>query len=292
MKITNPEARLDPMMVKVLHRIRDETLPDDRDCFIIVEAPERGGKSTFGNLACAVVDPTFEIESRNFYTQEAFQHYATTAEKRTACLNDEGANMWYRRNANTRDNKSGVLMLTMMGQKNLFVIVNVTKAALLEGYMFERAKILVRITKRDKKRKIGWFKFYGPAKVRWIYDKNRESKKRWVYPSASFSGWFKPLTEEEFFAYEKNKFDKIMKATIGEDNPEQSLGLDCVIEGRPRMLLAKAAKELDLSKVTLRNKVMSGEWEGGKDVVGRWFVYTDSIKQSNNFKNLDRFKKD
>ncbi len=261
LKINNAEERLDPRLVKVLKRIKEEKLPDDYDCVVIAEAPERGGKTTLLNLMCAVIDPSFTIEERNIYTQENFQKFIRESKKMQAVNSDEGANMWYKRNAMTKDNKSGVLALTMMGQKNLFVTVAVTDAALLEDYLlFKRCRIFIRVTKR------GRFKFYKPASIKeFKYDAKR---KKMLYPSATFAGWFGKLTEEEFNAMEKNKFDRINMAQGFDDvNTEEYISA------------AKAAEQMMMTRSGVIGWIKKGQLYAIKNPAGAWRVPISEVRR-------------
>lgn len=207
-QIENPQERLSPRLVRVLEKVRDHWLPRDYDCIIIVEAPERGGKSTLGNLMCSVVDPTFTIEERNLYTQEDFQKFLNTTEKRRAVCLDEGASMFFRRNAMKTENKKGLIALTTMGAKNLFVVIPTVDATMIESYLLrKRARFFIRVTKR------GRFKFFSPQASKQIYYDKRTM--RMHYPPPTFTGGYGKLTDLEWKAYEGQKF-----TALKTDEPE------------------------------------------------------------------------
>lgn len=261
MRIENAEERISPRLVRVLERVRDEWLPKDYDCIVLLEAPERGGKSTLGNLMCSIVDPTFEIETRNLYTQEQFQRFLNTTEKRKAVCLDESVSLFFRRNAMKKENKEGLISLTTMGQLNLFVVMPIVDATMIESYLLrKRARFFIKVTKR------GRFKFFNPQATRRIYYDKRTMKM--IYPPATFTGGYGKLHKAEWEAYENHKLKGIKT-----DAPQE-------VEQPNGTLLSKgkAAKYAGVSGTTINNWRKNGKLPATK-VGSHWRYSTNDLNK-------------
>lgn len=174
----------------------------DWDWVHLVEGEERSGKSCLGIQICELVQSELGTPLKQEQITQSvpdMKYQAYELPKYSALQADEGASMFFGRDAMKPENKEAIKFLTIMGESNLFLVICVTTLEVIDPYIRKhRIKSLTVVTKR------GRLKFYSRKRVKQIrYDPRL---KRWIYPSANFAESYTLPENTEFWeAYKKRK---------------------------------------------------------------------------------------
>jgi hypothetical protein len=97
----------------------------DQDYIIIVDGPERSGKSTFTAQTAKLIDPTFDV-SRMCFSPDEFRNAILNASKGQVVVFDEAWRGFSNKSTLSEVNRILVSMMMEMGQKNLCVFIVVS----------------------------------------------------------------------------------------------------------------------------------------------------------------------
>lgn len=149
----------------------------DYDWVHVNVGPERIGKSNLSILIGIESNPRFKdkFPDQMVFGIDEFKQAIKNSQPGDVIIPDEGALMFFSRDAMSRDVKEGIKMLTAMGVYNLFIIINVPNFWIIDKYIREhRVRSVTHVVRR------GWVHYYGPKKVRLItQDKNKAYKTIW-----------------------------------------------------------------------------------------------------------------
>jgi len=138
----------------------------DQDWLHINIGQEGSGKSTLGLRMAQYFDDDFDVDNIVF-TPDQFISRSKKLEQYSAIVVDEGANVFYSRDAMTKGVKKAVKFLTQMRELNLFIIINIPNFFIIDKYIREhRTKSMSRAIKP------GWFHFYSKRRMDDIERKN------------------------------------------------------------------------------------------------------------------------
>ena len=184
-----------------------KSLNKDDDFVLLIDGPERAGKSVHAQQIARFIDPTFTHE-RMCFTVEEFTKAIDTSSKGQCVVFDEA----YRGlSSEGWNNKIAVLLrakMMEMGQKNLFIIIVAPNFFLLHKYIvLHRSRAFIHIYRKGEKR--GFFAFFNTKRKLTLYlaGKKTMSYTGWKLPRALFFGRFTNQYVIDEIAYRKKKLD-------------------------------------------------------------------------------------
>jgi len=118
----------------------------DFDWFHLNTGVERSGKTTLGMRMCYAIDPEgFNIDNIVF-TASDFRRIAASSKKASAIMIDEGAITLFSREAMKYETRELIKILTVLGHKNHFIVINIPDITLIDTYIRTfRARSLSKI---------------------------------------------------------------------------------------------------------------------------------------------------
>jgi hypothetical protein len=193
--------------------IAKKNIRDDRDYIICVDGRERSGKSVRTMQMASYCDPSLTFE-RYAFTPAQFRKAVFSAEKYQAVVYDEAHSGLNSRAAMSIINRSLVSMLTMIGQKNLFVFVVLPTYFDLDRYVaiFRSSFLINTYFGKDGKR--GFFSFYDYERKKNLYLLGQKMYNyRCVKPN--FRGTFPNFYTLNETEYRKLKYSSFKRAEQG-----------------------------------------------------------------------------
>jgi len=220
-RITPNLANIKPLLCK-----------KDMDYFLGIIGYERSGKS---NLAQAIAKSYIECPPHHHHKAPAIplkfdkNHYAFSAEqlsekvytlpRGSPVIIDEGATTLFTMDAITPEGREATKLITVMGERNLFVIICVPDFFLLTPYIRNhRLKSLCRVVSR------GRAAVYSKPTMRKI-EKNKSGRVR--YPAPTFVDSWQEQKGQLWNEYEKMKADYLRRRVRKQD---KILGIKAVSE--------------------------------------------------------------
>jgi len=242
--------------------VKKVIVEQDLDFLLVITGRERIGKSSLALHIAEQVDPDFTIDQVVFDTQSLYEQVYSLKPGSVVVI-DEGATAFFSRDAMSTDVKDGIKLLTVMGERNLFVIINVPSFFILDKYIREhRVSSLIRVVAR------GRFKFFSRRRLKAAFFNPKAKKFSWGDPS--FKDSFPKYTGKFWEPYTKKKREYLAarKSNRLEDN-----GKDKWIK------LSEAAKLTLLPVQTLRNWCKNGRVKAMKNAAGNFFVAEESVEE-------------
>jgi len=139
----------------------------DKDCVLVIDGREGGGKSTLAFQIGKYVDPTLDL-SRIVFTPDAFREAIHKAKKGECVIFDEAFTGFSSRSSLSGINRVLVSLMMQMRQKNLFVIIVLPTFFLLDKYVaLFRAKALIHVFESNSQR--GYFRLYNSRLKKYLY---------------------------------------------------------------------------------------------------------------------------
>lgn len=175
----------------------------DQDWIHVNIGQEGSGKSTLALRMAEYFDKNFSVDNIVF-TPQGFINRSKEVDKYSAIVVDEGANVFYSRDAMKKEVKSAIKFLTQMRELNLFIIINIPNFFIIDKYLREhRTKSMSRAVKP------GWFHFFSKKKI----GKIRRKSGKIDYPDPTFRESWKKMSGELW----DNYIDKKHRVIKGED---------------------------------------------------------------------------
>lgn len=240
--------------------VRKLIIEKDLDFLLVVTGRERVGKSSLALHIATEVDPKFTVDQIVFDIPSLYKQ-VYSLEKGQCVIIDEGATSFFSRDAMSTDVKEGVKLLTVMGERNLFVILCVPSFHLIDKYIREnRVSALIKVVSRGKM----WL--YSRQALKAIFKNERSHRFSWGSPSMQdsfpkFTGEMWDKYTEKKSGYLTSRTDKVM-AGHEEVEPDAEEG----VYVRRKKALAK----LQVSDSTLLRLVEDGKVKRINDAAGRY----------------------
>ena len=211
-----PDFYIDPKMKIMLDKFKHLINSSDEDSVIIVDGPERSGKSVLAMQMAKYVDPSFDL-NRVCMKGEEFLTAINKASKGQAIIFDEAFNGLAGRNALSALNKTLVGKMQEMGQKNLFIIIVLPSFFMLEKYVaLFRTRVLIHVYRNKGNR--GYWCAYNQKNKKILYLVGRKlmsySKPKIVHNKGRFYG--KYVVDEQAYR-EKKKV--ALEESVTDDKP-------------------------------------------------------------------------
>lgn len=172
---------------------------------------ERSGKSNLGIQEALIVDPTMSVD-RITFTQADFKKAIDKAKFYQCVIADEGAESFLSKDAMRPENVINQKLLTKIGAKRLFIIINIPDFFLLDPYIRgHRVRSMCRIVGR------GSIAFYSKAKT--IQIKRDPENRSTIFPEPNFFDIFSSLENDKGRAgklwkeYIKKKMEYLSRRT-------------------------------------------------------------------------------
>lgn len=177
----------------------------DWDCVIIIDGPERSGKSTLG-ITIGTYLSNGEIKPENFAAglNDAIPKIKSLPEK-SVLLVDEGSLIFNSKDAMTTHQKQLMKILDVVGQKSLiFIIILPSFFDLNKSIAVRRSKFLLHVY-TDKSYERGKFSYYNEKKKKMLYEMGKKNFNSYTRPKPSFRGSFTNFKPEWYDEYLKIK---------------------------------------------------------------------------------------
>lgn len=189
----------------------------DEDRVYIVDGQERSGKTVFAMQMGAYVDHTLTLD-RVCFSPEEFRNAVLGAKKGQCVIFDEAFRGLSTRGVLTEVNRLLVSLMMEMGQKNLFILINLPTFFLLEKYVaLWRARGLFHIYV-DSRTNLHFWRHYDRLQKKLLFLKG---KKTYDYSGIRTSFWGKfynkyTVPEEEYREKKRLALKKSYKSTRSE----------------------------------------------------------------------------
>lgn len=244
-------------MTEVLDRnlanVKQAILKKDMDFLLVITGAERVGKSSLALHTATTIQPDFSVEQVVFDIQTLYEQ-VYKLKPGSVVIIDEGATAFFSRDAMSGDVKDGVKLLTVMGERNLFVIICVPSFFILDKYIREyRVSGVAKVIDRGK------FRYYSRPRLKKSFQ--GKTNKRFSWKSPVFEERFPAFTGKIWNEYTAKKAEYLAARKA----PRLEEG-----NGKKFVPIMVRAKKEGVSRDTMIRKIQSGEIEGHKNMVGRW----------------------
>lgn len=237
-----------------LELIKKIIVENDLDFLLVITGRERIGKSSLALHIAEIVDPTFDVSQIVFDTQNLYEQVYSLEPGKVVII-DEGATAFFSRDAMSTDVKDGIKLLTVMGERNLFVILCVPSFFILDKYIREhRVSGLIKVVAR------GRLKFYSRRKLKDAFYNPKVKRFSWGDPS--FKDGFPKYKGKHWKPYtdKKSEYLKGRKEIRLEENMNKNISL------------TNWCKQQGTSKMTALRRIKAGELDAFKNISGFWRV--------------------
>ena len=241
-------------MDRNLETVKRAIIEKDMDFLLVITGRERIGKSSLGLHTAVTIQPDFDVSQIVFDIQTLYEQ-VYSLKPGSVVIIDEGATAFFSRDAMSTDVKDGIKLLTVMGERNLFVIICVPSFFILDKYIREyRVSGIARVVAR------GRFKYYSRSRLKRSF--KGKTNKRFNWRNPSFKDSFPAFTGKLWEEYTERKAEYLAKRKA----PRLEEGK----EGNGFILVSKKAKQENVSVSTIKRMIDKGELEGHKTIAGRW----------------------
>lgn len=221
----NPEGKKEHYFIsnfleEQLRKVKESLTQKDVDFVLLIDGPERSGKSNLASQVSYYVDPSFN-QSRMCLTPEEFIRAINEASPGQAVVYDEAYTGLSNRQTFSKINKILISMLMEMGKKNLFVIIVLPSLFYLEKYVvLHRSRALLHVLFNKGRR--GLYTIYNSQKLKQLYIKGKANMS-YSYPRITLPAQrFGKKSPIDWKTYEKRKIESLLlKQDKGYSNLEQ-----------------------------------------------------------------------
>src|SRR3990167_4927518 len=213
------------------------------DGVILVDGPERSGKSVLGML-CGWYLSDGNLTTNNFALglHDAAQKIASLPDK-SVLIMDEGSTIFASRKHQDRGQKNLMEILDVVGQKNLFfIIILPCFFDLNKTIAVRRSKFLLHVYP-DEEYNRGRYAFFGEKIKSKLYIFGKKNFDSYSFPSAEFIGnyleFHPPFYEEYLEKVKKETLNKVLNNAVDKANSNTSIRnyrielVDKLIETKP-----------------------------------------------------------
>ena len=258
-------------------KIGEMIVKNDLDFLLVITGRERIGKSTLALQIASIVDPDFKVDQIVFDIPTLYKK-VYELNKGQVVIIDEGATAFFAREAMATDVREGVKLLTVMGERNLFVILCVPNFFIVDKYIRQnRVSALAKVVSR------GRFKFFNRSALRAGHFNPKTKAYNWG--AATFKSTYSEMRGKLWDDYcdMKSKYLRDRKTEYNENNDD----------GDGYEFLPKAAKIMHININALRARCNRKEIPGAiKNDANRWLIPIDYImeRKINGVKNINSIK--
>lgn len=126
-------------------------LMDDRDRHLGISGPEGEGKSVMAWDLAQTVDSDFDVEEQTIFSINEVKGKLRRLKKYKALILDEGLEIFYKRNWNSKEQKKAIKTISTIRQRNLFLIYCAPRFSDLDEQLRNwRIRLWVRMTSRGR----------------------------------------------------------------------------------------------------------------------------------------------
>ena len=249
-----------------LNIIKEMLVKHDMDFLLCITGRERIGKSTLALQIASIFDPEFKIEQVVFDIPALYEQVYKLKPGQVIII-DEGATAFFAREAMNTDVKEGVKLLTVMGERNLLVILCVPSFFIVDKYIRDhRVAGLIKVTKR------GRFKYYSKRRLKQSHYNSKVNAYAWADPS--FTDTFGPMSGQLWEDYRFYKSTYLMERRTNWAEEQKSSDKWYT----PQQAEGKSG----LSRNTLKNRA---DVHKVLNAVGHWRFDKVDIDRLGNFEN-------
>ena len=261
-------------------------LRKDKDWLHVNDGYERSGKSDIALQESTEIQPEILdsmasikkfVEKQITFTSKEFEKAINRANRYDVVMADEGAEAFLNTDSMKADNIDNKKLLTKIGAKNLFIIINVPDIFLLEPYIRgHRIKSLCHITSR------GHIAVYSKERIKKI-SRDKETRST-IYPSPNFYDTFnklegrKGLEGKLWEFYRQRKMDYLSRRSLADKLAAKA---DSIMERT--FSHRETAKILKVSKYTIKSWIKIKKLKTIKTPSGRKMIPESEINRLLNF---------
>jgi hypothetical protein len=228
-----------------------DAVSKDWDGILYVCGRERCGKTTFAQQLAVLLDPSWTID-RMCWSGKQFRTMVLKANKNECIVLDEAYTTFAKARRFVKLNDDITSMLTMIGKKNLFIIIVAPLFWQMSEYlMVHRTCAMYRVYSRGEMR--GFWELYGFESKEQLYYRGKQWKSFSVYP-ADRRGRFGKWT-----VVDKDEYDKRKEAAIQEIEAESNKKAALTIDDK-----IKIEKTANIRFLALLNRNQVLKWGGLK----------------------------
>lgn len=245
-----------------LDLIRELITKHDTDSILVVCGVERVGKSSLALQMAQYIDPLFTVDQVVFDVENMYKQVYSLKPGQVLIL-DEAANAFFSRTSMSKDQVEGVKLLTVMGERNLCVIMCIPSFFILDRYIREhRISSLIKVVARGK------MKFYSRKRIKQSFYNPKANAFNWA--NCNFVDRFNKFSGPLWEKYKKKKAEYLSarRSDWTETNKESRY-----------ITLAEAAKKLEVKYGTLFKWHKEGKLESKKSTTGRLMISQDEYKR-------------
>jgi len=240
--------------------IKKMLVDHDMDYLLTIVGRERIGKSSLALEIATRFDPDFTVDQVVFDIPSLYEQ-VYKLNKGQVVIIDEGATAFFAREAMSTDVREGVKLLTVMGERNLLVILCVPSFFIIDKYIRQhRVAGLIKVTKR------GRFKFYSKRRLKQSYYNSKSNAFVWATPC--FVESFPKFKGDIWSAYKEKKAE-YLSARKDEWKGE--------INGVKKYSITEVARILGVSYQAVYNRVNRNSIEYSTDAFGKVFFTEEQL---------------
>jgi hypothetical protein len=159
------------------------------DCVIVIDGPERSGKSTLGFLCAFYLDPNLTLGHVAADADDALAKLENLPDGSVLMI-DEGSLMFSSKDAMKSEQKKLIKILNVIGQKSMVLIIVLPCFFDLIKYIaVNRSRFLLHVY-TSKQLERGRFAYWGENKKKKLYIYGKKNYNSYAYPQADFVGRF------------------------------------------------------------------------------------------------------
>ena len=236
---------------KGLESIVDKKIKNkNKDVVVVVTGQPGIGKTALTSLIGNFLIDDFS-EHNLVYTAEEVSKAIESWPKRSFINIDEGMDVFYRRNAMTKENKEAYTKFMKYRFKNHLIFINFQELKEMEPNIWRnRADLILRCVSQ------GWFHVYNKQDAKRIKVKRNNGVKYVDWPDPGFVDGFpnpEKVIPEIWSSIEKSKDERLGREESSKDDKNS------VIPNEPVYSIREVAEKLSLSKQTINNWLNQGK---------------------------------
>ena len=218
-KVKGKDVYIDGYLQKRLESVK-KIIRKKWDAIILIDGPERSGKSTLGMTIGCYFDPNFNTDNMCAGMLDAAKKIKDAKEGDVLMI-DEGSLVFNSKDAMSKAQRQLIKILDVVGQKRItFIVILPSFHDLNKTIAIRRSRFLLHVY-TDKQMNRGRFMYFGNNKKPKLYFLGKKNFGSYRKPKANFKGTFtdyKPLWYDKYLKLKLKSLEEAL--ALGEEKPE------------------------------------------------------------------------